>query len=483
MILPRRYIALFSLIAIFLVALFLVAPTYIHTMEQFEESSTTEEYPICPLLSSPHLESPSLSSSFSPSRDRSPNHLSIGSPEVVDSSPYKSDDISTDLLPHLFSQFWESPKKSWGFNSAHSNGSSLNTASKILTAPITPKSENRDHKNQAVMHDDNNQSEEISMALDLMATLLSESTATESWSRSSVLTNALQVPSCDNHERFEEHLLGSPNRTSALTPQSSAITPRTPGLLLSPTLLTPPKLSECHESDPSPMNTDEFSNSPVGYFSQTSPPILSSLWWANQPLSNVEPSTPLFMDTNSSVLQSQPYQAQSFDSNATTPCAAEALGMLLNASGCYPSFPTSSMPRIQATPEYYAVPDGGQSNGVLPNGLCHGSMDNQMMERRCVSPGHHPNIRSNRNHQMKPNREVEMNEKKINVSEACEMKQEANPRLKLRLRRFGKCHEGPTFWGMWEDERSRMVYVSWLPRTARANDRTEKKRCELVVSK
>lgn len=40
---------------------------------------------------------------------------------------------------------------------------------------------------------------------------------------------------------------------------------------------------------------------------------------------------------------------------------------------------------------------------------------------------------------------------------------------------------GPTYWGMWEDERSRMVYVSWLPRAARAGDRMEKKRCEVEV--
>lgn len=40
---------------------------------------------------------------------------------------------------------------------------------------------------------------------------------------------------------------------------------------------------------------------------------------------------------------------------------------------------------------------------------------------------------------------------------------------------------GPTYWGMWEDERNRMLYVSWLPRSGRAIDRASKKRCELVL--
>lgn len=44
---------------------------------------------------------------------------------------------------------------------------------------------------------------------------------------------------------------------------------------------------------------------------------------------------------------------------------------------------------------------------------------------------------------------------------------------------FNRAGNGPTYWGMWEDERSRMVYVSWLPRAARANDRAEKKQCEV----
>lgn len=38
-----------------------------------------------------------------------------------------------------------------------------------------------------------------------------------------------------------------------------------------------------------------------------------------------------------------------------------------------------------------------------------------------------------------------------------------------------------TYWGMWEDERDRMVYVSWLPRVARAADRMQKKRCEVEL--
>ncbi|XP_053992841.1 uncharacterized protein LOC128883959 isoform X2 [Hylaeus volcanicus] len=45
--------------------------------------------------------------------------------------------------------------------------------------------------------------------------------------------------------------------------------------------------------------------------------------------------------------------------------------------------------------------------------------------------------------------------------------------------KFNRPGNGPTYWGMWEDERNRMVYVSWLPRAARAQYRTEKKQCEV----
>jgi hypothetical protein len=47
--------------------------------------------------------------------------------------------------------------------------------------------------------------------------------------------------------------------------------------------------------------------------------------------------------------------------------------------------------------------------------------------------------------------------------------------------KFNRPGNGPTYWGMWEDERNRMVYVSWLPRAARAQHRTEKKQCEVNV--
>lgn len=124
-------------------------------------------------------------------------------------------------------------------------------------------------------------------------------------------------------------------------------------------------------------------------------------------------------------------------------------------------------------------PIGGNGSGGAqgPNGLTPPPPPHYVNAPRWVMHNRPPQ------HQHRDDRtlEEEEDEDEDKVHEGGSSMTTTQPRLRLKLNRHGRCGDGPTFWGMWEDERSRMVYVSWLPRAARAGDRSEKKKCELAL--